>query len=50
MINALPVACGNWNDGSNAGLFNRNFNNYRSNDNNNYGFRATSAYSRNIQK
>ena len=31
---------GNWNNSANAGVFTRNFNNYRSNDNNNYGFRT----------
>lgn len=37
----FSVACGNWNNSANAGVFNRNFNNNRSNSNNNYGFRAS---------
>ena len=37
----FSVACGNWNNSTNAGVFNRNFNNNRSNSNNNYGFRAS---------
>jgi hypothetical protein len=32
---------GNWNNGANAGVFYRNFNNYRSNDNNFAGARAS---------
>lgn len=36
----LPVVGGNWNNGSNAGVFNRNWNNSRSNSNNNVGFRC----------
>jgi len=32
--------CGNWSNAANAGVLNRNLNNYRSNDNNNAGFRA----------
>ena len=36
----LPIVGGNWNNGSNAGMFNRNWNNYRSNSNNNVGFRS----------
>ena len=36
----FPIASGNWTDGTNAGVFYRNWNNYRSNDNNNVGFRA----------
>lgn len=31
---------GNWNNAANAGVFYRNWNNNRSNDNNNAGFRA----------
>jgi hypothetical protein len=35
------VQCaGNWNNAANAGVFYRNWNNNRSNDNNNNGFRA----------
>lgn len=37
----FPIASGNWSNGSNAGLFYRNFNNYRSNDNNNAAARAS---------
>jgi hypothetical protein len=31
---------GNWNNGSNAGVWTTNLNNYRSNSNNNVGFRS----------
>lgn len=36
----VPFFSGYWNNGANAGVFYRNFNNNRSNDNNNAGFRA----------
>jgi len=37
----LFVMCsGNWSNASNAGVFYRNWNNYRSNSNTNVGFRA----------
>ncbi len=36
----FPLASGNWNNAANAGVFYRNWNNNRSNDNNNVGFRA----------
>lgn len=36
----FPLASGNWNNAGNAGVFYRNWNNNRSNDNNNVGFRA----------
>lgn len=36
----VPIGSANWNNGSNAGVFYRNWNNVRSNDNNNVGFRA----------
>jgi len=39
-MSLVPLFAGNWNNGSNAGVFNRNFNNNRTNDNNNAGFRA----------
>lgn len=39
-LKMFPRDGGNWNNGSNAGVFNRNWNNWRSNDNNNNGFRA----------
>ena len=42
----FSVACGNWNNSGNAGLFNRNFNNNRSNDNNNASFRASDYISK----
>ena len=34
------MSAGNWNNGANDGAFYRNFNQNRSNDDNNYGFRA----------
>lgn len=37
----FPFASGYWNNGSKAGVFYRNWNNNRSNDNNNVGFRAS---------
>lgn len=37
----FPMASGNWNNAANAGVFLRNWNNYRSNDNNNVGFRSS---------
>ena len=40
----FPIASGNWNNTSNAGVFYRNWNNYRSNSNNNYGFRAADYF------
>lgn len=36
----LPMVAGNWNESGQAGVFYRNWNNYRSNANTNYGFRA----------
>ena len=36
----LPIAGGNWNNGANAGVFNLNLNNPRSNSNSNIGFRS----------
>lgn len=36
----FPLASGNWNNAGDAGVFCRNWNNNRSNDNNNVGFRA----------
>lgn len=38
-----PIAGGNWNNGSNAGVWALNLNNVRGNSNNNVGFRADSA-------
>ena len=37
----FSVTCGNWNNSANAGVFNRNFNNNRTNDNNNVSFRVS---------
>lgn len=42
----LSVACGNWNNSANAGVCTRNFNNYRSNSNNNVCFRASDYISK----
>lgn len=38
-----PIAGGNWNNSSNAGVWAVNFNNSRTNSNDNVGFRADSA-------
>ena len=43
-----PIAGGNWNNSSNAGLWALNLNNARSNSNNNVGFRADSATPRRL--
>ena len=40
----VPYASGNWNNAANAGVFYRNWNNNRSNDNNNYGFRCADYF------
>ncbi|WP_415034861.1 hypothetical protein [Azonexus sp.] len=40
----FPMASGNWNDAAKAGVFYRNWNNNRSNDNNNVGFRAADYF------
>ena len=37
----FSVTCGNWNNSANAGVFNRNFNNNHTNDNNNVSFRVS---------
>ena len=43
----LPICGGNWNNGANAGVFNVNLNNPRSNSNSNIGFRsALPSYAR----
>lgn len=39
MHERLPIRGGNWNNGSNAGVFALNLNNSRSNANSNIGFR-----------
>jgi len=39
-VKRLPIRGGNWNNGSNAGVFSLNLNNLRSNVNNNIGFRV----------
>ena len=36
----FPIGAGNWNNASDAGVFYRNWNDYRSNDNTNNGFRV----------
>nr|DAH88741.1 MAG TPA: TREPONEMA DENTICOLA VARIABLE PROTEIN 1 FUNCTION, PERIODONTAL DISEASE [Caudoviricetes sp.] len=36
----MPICGGNWNNGSNAGVFNVNLNNPRSISNSNVGFRS----------
>lgn len=41
--NMVPLACGYWNSSANAGVFHRNFSNYRSLSSHTCGFRA-SAY------
>ena len=38
-----PIAGGNWNNGTNAGVWTLNLNNVRGNSNNNVGFRADSV-------
>lgn len=40
----FPYASGNWNNAADAGVFYRNWNNNRSNDNNNAGFRAADYF------
>ncbi len=40
----MPIRGGNWNNGANAGLFNLNLNNVRSNANTNIGFRPALLY------
>ena len=40
----FPIASGNWNNAAKAGVFYRNWNNNRSNDNNNVGFRASDYF------
>nr|DAQ13931.1 MAG TPA: Sulfatase modifying factor [Caudoviricetes sp.] len=39
-IQRLPLCGGRWNNGANAGVFNVNLNNPRSNSNSNVGFRS----------
>ena len=41
----IPLSGGNWNNGSNAGLFALNLNNVRSNSNGNIGFRSALLHS-----
>jgi hypothetical protein len=38
-----PILGGNWNNGTNAGVWNLNLNNVRTNSNTNVGFRSDSA-------
>ncbi|MCL5266719.1 MAG: hypothetical protein M1469_01270 [Bacteroidetes bacterium] len=42
----IPIRGGNWDNGSNAGLFALNLNNPRSNVNNNIGFRPALDFAR----
>lgn len=42
-IEMCPIAGGNWNNSSNAGVWAVNLNNARGNTNNNVGFRADSV-------
>lgn len=44
-----PIAGGNWNNGTNAGVWTLNLNNVRGNSNNNVGFRADSATPRTLR-
>ena len=41
----VPNVSGNWNNTANAGVFYRNFNNNRTNSNNNYSFRSSDYFS-----
>jgi hypothetical protein len=41
-LNMCPIASGNWNNGSNAGVWTMNWNNSRTNSNDNVGFRSDS--------
>lgn len=41
MMNLALISGGNWNEGANAGVWARNWNNHRTNTNNNVGFRAS---------
>ncbi len=41
------LSCYNWNNATNAGVFACNLNNYRTNSNNNVGFRCDCASSSN---
>ncbi len=43
-----PIAGGNWNNGTNAGVWELNLNNVRGNSNDNVGFRADSAKPRSL--
>ena len=43
LANMVPLVCGIWNSTTNAGVFSRNFNNSRTTDNFNYGFRTASV-------
>jgi hypothetical protein len=40
-----PIVGGNWNNTTNAGVWYRNFNNNRTNSNNNVGFRCDYLFS-----
>jgi hypothetical protein len=43
-----PIVGGNWNNGTNTGVWTLNLNNNRTNSNNNIGVRADSAKPRNL--
>ena len=45
----LPICGGNWNNTSNAGVFNLNLNNTRSNANGNIGFRSVLPQTRQMR-
>mgnify|MGYP001573380405 CR=1 FL=1 len=45
-----PISGGNWNNGSNAGVWALNLNNTRTNSNNNVGFRSDSGRPRTRQR
>lgn len=44
------ISCGNWNNTSNAGVWNVNLNNYRTNSNNNVGLRLAYNFISNLLK
>jgi len=46
ILMCILLASGNWNNAANAGVFYRNWNNNRSNDNNNIGFRASDYFAK----
>lgn len=50
MLERMALRGGNWNNGANAGVFNLNLNNLRSNSNNNIGFRSAVLLVRNFKR